>query len=121
MAFWTWWKLQTRDTSTKLLLPVKNIALAFPKTPPMGTSPSKLLKEIFRYTKKVKFYIAFGILPDKLFWERSRWIRHFIDDKDDGTFPQKKFLCRQRNSRLEQSPMVLGISPDKLYTERSSQ
>ena len=49
-----------------LLFPTTDIALAFAKTPLIGTSPSKSLKDKFRFSK-ARVSKNFGILPDKLF------------------------------------------------------
>ncbi|KAF7825807.1 hypothetical protein G2W53_016971 [Senna tora] len=55
-----------------LLLPAIDIALAFLKTPSVGTSPSNILKETFKYSRTEMFCKPVGIEPDKLFCDRSR-------------------------------------------------
>ena len=50
-----------------LALPINNITLVFPKTPSVGTSPSKLLNERFYFSKRGSFSKPFGMDPDRLF------------------------------------------------------
>ena len=55
-----------------LVFPITNIALAFLKTPSVGTSPSMSLNERFKLCKKGSFSKPFGINPNRLFLETSR-------------------------------------------------
>jgi hypothetical protein len=50
---------------------ITDIALAFRKTLSVGTSPTKLLKEIFKYNRIEIFCKSLGFNPEKLFRERS--------------------------------------------------
>ncbi|KAM7466695.1 hypothetical protein LguiB_014257 [Lonicera macranthoides] len=52
------------------LLPTTDITLKFAKTPFVGSSPSKLLKDKFRPSKE-KFTKNIGTIPDKLLLEIS--------------------------------------------------
>ncbi|KAF7836107.1 putative LRR receptor-like serine/threonine-protein kinase [Senna tora] len=92
-----------------LLLPVTDIALALRKTPWFGTSPSNLLKETFKYSNIGKFCRPFGIGPDKLFRDRSKYRRPFNEAKDEGMISWKEFPLKLRNSKTVQSPIVSGI------------
>lgn len=44
----------------------------------------------------------------------------FTKAKDGGMLPWKEFPCRWRYSRLQQSPMVPGIWPHRLFSDASS-
>ena len=67
-----------------LLFPNRDILLAFSKTPLLVTSPSSKLKETFRYSKRAISWMPFGIDPDKLFWDKSRYLRPFNEAKEEG-------------------------------------
>ena len=103
-----------------LAFPITDIALAFLKTPSVGTSPSISLNERFNFFKEGSFSKTFGIEPDRLFLETSRNLRPFKKAIDEGKDPSKELPCKIRYSKLNQSPMELGISPDKLFSEISS-
>ena len=77
-----------------LVFPINDMTLVFLKIPSVGTSPSKLLNEIFRYSRKGSFSIPFGMDPDRLFCETSRCWRPFKEAIDDGSDPSKEFPCK---------------------------
>ena len=104
-----------------LLFPITDIIFTFLKTPPVGTSPSILLNEMFKYFKNESFSRPFGINPDKLFYETSKCSRPFNEPIDEGMFPLKEFSCKPRYTKLKQFPIVVGISPEKLFLETSSE
>ena len=102
-----------------LLFPITDIAVTFLKTPPVGTSPSILLNEMFKYFKNRSFSKPFGINPDKLFCETSKYSRTFKKAIDEGMVPLNEFPCKPRYTKLKQFPIVVGISPEKLFLETS--
>ncbi|PON95210.1 hypothetical protein TorRG33x02_091020 [Trema orientale] len=61
------------------LLPPRETSLALLKTPPVGTSPSSWLKDRFKLLRPGRSSRSFGIIPDKLLWERSRILIDFIE------------------------------------------
>ena len=63
--------------SQSLVFPINDIALVFLKIPLIGTSPSKLLNEIFKYSRKGRFSIPSGMDLDRLFCKTSRCLRPF--------------------------------------------
>ena len=63
--------------SQSLVFPINDIALVFLKIPLIGTSPSKLLNKIFKYSRKGRFSIPSGMDPNRLFCETSRCLRPF--------------------------------------------
>ena len=103
-----------------LVFPIIEIALAFLKSPSIGTSPSISLNERFNFFKEGSFSKTFGIEPDKLFLETSRNLRPSKKAIDEGKGPSKELPCKLRYSKLKQFPMELGISPDKLLSKISS-
>ncbi|RHN55565.1 hypothetical protein MtrunA17_Chr5g0419231 [Medicago truncatula] len=70
-----------------LLFPVTANALAFPKTPSLGTSPSNMLKETFKYSKTEIFCRTLGIDPVNRFLDRSKYRRPLREAKEDGMIP----------------------------------
>ena len=62
----------------------------------------------------------FGILPDKLLFDRSRTLIPLNDSKDEGMTPWKKFLLMASNSSLTQLPRVVGIVPNIMFSEMSN-
>ena len=77
-----------------LVFPTNDITLAFLKTPWVGTSPTKLLNERFKFSKRWRFSNSFGMDLDRLFCETSRCQRPFKEAIDDGMAPSKEFPCR---------------------------
>ena len=59
----------------------------------------------------------FGIDPNKLFREISKYSRLFKEAMDDGVVPFKEFPCRYSSFKFKELPIVKGISPDKLFSE----
>ena len=102
-----------------LLFPIIDIAFTFLKTPPVGTSPSILLNEMFKYFKNKSFSRPFGINPDKLFCEISKYSRPFKEAIDEGMVLLNEFPCKRKYTKLKQFPIVVGISPEKLFLETS--
>ncbi|KAJ1431188.1 hypothetical protein SESBI_07430 [Sesbania bispinosa] len=78
----------------RLLFPITVKALAFRKTPSVGTSPSNMLKETFKYSRKEMFCRPLGIDPDKRFRDRSKRRRPLSEAKEDGMIPWKEFPCK---------------------------
>ena len=103
-----------------LVFSITDIALAFLKSPSVGTSPSISLNLRFNFFKKGRFSKTFGIESDMLFLETSRNLRPFKKAIDEGKGPSKELPCKLRYSKLKQFPMELGISPNKLLLEISS-
>ena len=103
-----------------LVFLITDIALAFLKTPSIGTSPSISLNERFNFFKEGSFSKTFGIEPKRLFLETSRNLRPFKKTIDEGKDPLKELPCKLRYSKPKQFPMELGIFPDKLFSEISS-
>ena len=104
-----------------LLFPITDIIFAFLKTPLVGTSPSILLNKMFKYFKNESFSRPFEINTDKLFCETSKCSRPFKETIDEGMFLLKEFPCKPRYPKLKQFPIVVGISPEKLFLETSSE
>ncbi|PON86498.1 LOW QUALITY PROTEIN: hypothetical protein TorRG33x02_176920 [Trema orientale] len=75
-----------------LLLPTTEIAVTLPKTPPVGSSPWRSLKDKFNFDNKANLARSFGICPDKLLFERSIASIPFSERKDSGMVPSK-LLC----------------------------
>ena len=103
-----------------LVFSITDIALAFLKSPSVGTSPSISLNLRFNFFKEGRFSKTFGIEPDMLFLETSRNLRPFKKAIDEGKGPSKELPYKLRYSKLKQFPMELGISPNKLLLEISS-
>uniref|UniRef100_A0A7C9AV95 Uncharacterized protein n=1 Tax=Opuntia streptacantha TaxID=393608 RepID=A0A7C9AV95_OPUST len=101
------------------LFPTIENPVSLPKTPPMGTSPSKLLYDKLRICSG-KSARNFGISPEKLFCDRSNLRRPLSAAKLGGMTPLKRLPAMYRVSNARQSARVLGISPDNLVylTER---
>nr|GMD81027.1 hypothetical protein CUMW_248580 [Ipomoea batatas] len=100
--------------------PIPNDTLvATANTPTVGTSPSRSLKERFKYCKSESFWRSLGISPVNLFFEISKYVMLFKEIKEGGTLPSKRLSCISRYSRLKHSPIVFGISPDNLFPETS--
>ena len=59
------------EVAHSFLLPWMNTTLELVNTPPSGTGPSRSLNDRFRNCKELRDSKNSGILPDKLFWERS--------------------------------------------------
>ena len=124
LDFVTIWHVFNRNCGMppqSLLFPTTDIAFTFLKTPPVGTSPSILLNEMFKYFKNESLSRPFGINPDKLFRKTSKCSRPFKEAIDEGMFPLKEFPCKPRYTKLKQFPIVVGISPEKLFLETSSE
>jgi hypothetical protein len=96
-----------------LSLPVNETLLAFWKMPSNGTSPSNLLKEALNHSNAELFCNSCGIEPDKLFRDRSSCRRPFSEDKEDGMFPSKELPSKKRYSKLMQSPICVGMPPER--------
>ncbi|KAM7462668.1 hypothetical protein LguiA_030789 [Lonicera macranthoides] len=101
------------------LLPTTDIALAFAKTPFVGNSPSKLLKDKFKLSKE-KFTKNFGTIPDKLLLEISRFSILFKDSNEVGIDPSKKLPSRYRFTSPLHLLSSIGISPDNLFSDASN-
>ena len=104
-----------------LLFLITVIIFTFLKTPSVGTSPSILLNEMFKYFKNESFSRPLGINPDKLFHETSKCSRLFKEAIDEGMVPLKEFPCKPRYTKFKQFPIVVRISPEKLFLETSSE
>ena len=84
-----------------LVFSITDIALAFLKSPSVGTSPSISLNLRFNFFKKGRFSKTFGIEPDMLFLETSRNLRPFKKAIDEGKGPSKELPCKLRYSKLK--------------------
>ena len=96
-----------------LLFSVIDVALTFSKTHLVGSPPSILLNESFKYFRNEIFTGHFGINPVKLFHETSKYSRSFKATMDEGTIPLEEFPCKYRDSKFNQFPIFDGISPYK--------
>jgi hypothetical protein len=76
------------------LFPITDIALAFWKTASVGTSPTKLLNEIFKCSRIDAFCRSLGMIPEKLFHERSASFKSFKVARDEGKFPSNELPCK---------------------------
>ena len=84
-----------------------------------GISPDKLLYDIFKWLKKCKYDKLGGILPYRWFVERSRdWI-HVMSPILSGMIPLRWFLDRFSDIKPWRVVSCGGISPDKLFCDKS--
>ena len=89
-----------------LPFPLMKVALMFLKTPSIGTSPSKWLKDRFKNFKKTNCSKNFGIWPDKLLLEGSNFSRPLNDPKDGGMIPWKRFPFMMKSRSITQLPRL---------------
>ncbi|TYI63024.1 hypothetical protein E1A91_D10G291700v1, partial [Gossypium mustelinum] len=89
------------------------------KRPPLGSTPSKLLKERFKYFKALKLTRNSGTPPERLFSDTSNSTRPLNELKDEGMGPSNKLPPRNNLSSLTQLPRLFGIKPDNLFFEKS--
>ncbi|KAL1080386.1 hypothetical protein V6Z11_D10G291500 [Gossypium hirsutum] len=88
-------------------------------TPPLGITPSKLLKERFIYFNAPKFTRNSGTPPERLFSDMSNSTRPLNELKDEGMGPSNKLPPRNNLSSLTQLPRLFGSKPDNLFFEKS--
>ncbi|TYJ16538.1 hypothetical protein E1A91_A10G261300v1 [Gossypium mustelinum] len=100
-----------------LLFPSTNVALAFLKIPPLGITPSKLLKERFKYLKAPNLTRNSGISPERLLLDTSNASSPLSELKDEGMGPSNKLPSKNSFSRLIQLPRLLGSKPDNLFLD----
>eukprot|EP01018_Ginkgo_biloba_P001115 Gb_22817 [translate_table: standard] len=67
--------------------PINEDAVIFAKTPSFGISPIKLLKEKFTLLSNLSFPRDAGIVPDKLFEDKSISSRLFNSPNESGVGP----------------------------------
>ncbi|KAB2063749.1 hypothetical protein ES319_A10G239000v1, partial [Gossypium barbadense] len=94
--------------------------LAFLNTPSLGITPSKSLKERFRYFNAPNRTRNFGIPPERLLLDKSNALRPLNELKDDGIGPSNKLPSKNNFSRLTQLPRFSGSKPDNLFSETSN-
>ncbi|KAB2010999.1 hypothetical protein ES319_D10G283700v1 [Gossypium barbadense] len=85
--------------------------------PPLGITPSKLLKERFKYSNAPKVTRNSGTSPERLLSDTSNASRPFNELKDEGMGPSNKLPSKNSFSRLTQLPRLLGSKPDNLFFE----
>ncbi|TYH94952.1 hypothetical protein ES332_A12G074000v1 [Gossypium tomentosum] len=83
--------------------------------PPLGITPSKLLKERFKYLKAPNLTRNSGISPERLLLDTSNASSPLSELKDEGMGPSKRFPSKCSFSRLTQLPRVFGSKPDNLF------
>ncbi|KAL1080374.1 hypothetical protein V6Z11_D10G290300 [Gossypium hirsutum] len=98
-----------------LLFPSTNVAVPFLKTPPLGITPSKLLKERFKYLKAPNLTRNSGISPERLLLDTSNASSPLSELNEEGMGPPKKFPSKNSFSRLTQLPRFSGSKPDNLF------
>ena len=99
------------------VFPWMDRAVELAKTPPLGIGPSRSLKDKLRIYKEVNDARNFGIVPDKLFRDRSISLMALKALRELGTFPCRKFVSKWRDSNRRHSPSAEGISPNNLLLE----
>ncbi|TYJ16537.1 hypothetical protein E1A91_A10G261200v1, partial [Gossypium mustelinum] len=87
------------------------------KIPPLGITPSKLLKERFKYLKAPNLTRNSGISPERLLLDTSNASSPLSELKDEGMRPSNKLPSKNSFSRLTQLPRLLGSKPDNLFLE----
>jgi hypothetical protein len=102
-----------------MLLPVRDSIVALPKIPVLGTGPDRLLAEMFRYVRNLRFSRNSGMDPDKLLSERSNFPRPLKLDKPFGICPCKIFPCKYRRFSWTQLLRASGIPPESLFIDKS--
>jgi hypothetical protein len=70
------------------------------------------LKETFRYLSCETASKDFGILPDKLFLERSKNSKLTNSPKDSGIEPSNRLSSNERLAKSLRPPIVVGKPPD---------
>jgi len=85
------------------LFPTIESSISLLKTPPMGTSPSKLLYDRLSICNG-KAARNFGISPDKLFSVKSNSCRPLSEINVQGIAPWKWFPCNCGDSNVKQAP-----------------
>lgn len=98
-----------------LLFPTTETALKLLKILPVGTSPSNMLKERFRFSSRGRLAKKPGICPEKLFRDRSSNCRPLRFDREGGMVPLKWLASKMSDSSIRQPLKVDGISPDMLF------
>ena len=76
---------------------------------PSGIGPGNWLWERFKYARNVRLASCWGILPERLFLEKSNdssWLRF---PRDDGMVPVKLLLDKLSIIKDCNLPMLLGI------------
>jgi len=105
------------ELAHNFLFPWMDRAVEFAKTPPLGTIPSRSLKDKLRLYKEVNDSKKSGIVPDKLFWDRSISLMPLKALRDLGIMPCRKFFSKWTDSKRRHLPSVEGISPDNWLLE----
>ncbi|TYG71957.1 hypothetical protein ES288_D05G441000v1 [Gossypium darwinii] len=88
-------------------------------TPPSTelTTPSKVLKERFKYFNDTMLARNFGISPERLLSETSNSTRPLNELKDAGMGPSNTLPTKNNFSSLKQLPRLFGSEPDNLFLE----
>ena len=82
-----------------LLFPWMYTSFGLAKMPPPGTGPSRSLKDRFRICKELSDSKSSGILPDKIFCERSTKVMPFKLMKESGMLPYRLFASKWSDSK----------------------
>ena len=62
---------------------------------------------------KVRNWLADGIFPDKLLYDKFKWLKKFKEDIVGGMRPERWLLERSRVSNPCSAPIFFGIFPVK--------
>lgn len=91
----------------------------FRTTPSLGTTPSRMLNDRFKYLRACSFWRSSGIDLESWFEVKSSTWKPFICPSVVGIGPENLLLAMTNSSKLLQFLIELGILPGKRFLERS--
>ncbi|GAY63067.1 hypothetical protein CUMW_222630, partial [Citrus unshiu] len=116
-----WWMLILHGGTCKLgephnnSFPSNDSAEKFPKDPPLGISPSSLLKERSRFSRYETFSKDTGIAPERLLLDKFKDFKLIKSPTESGIDPCNLLYAKRRYCRSFRLPIVVGITLEKLF------
>ncbi|CAK7350399.1 unnamed protein product [Dovyalis caffra] len=98
--------------------PINDCLEKFENDPPVGISPSSVLKDTLKYVRYKIYCKDFGITLERLLFDKSKNSKLMSSPDDEGIGPRNLLLDNEREAKSMRSPTVSGISPDKLFPDK---
>lgn len=97
----------------------KELEEKFLKGPPVGISPSSLLKDKFRDWRRESASRDFGMTPERLLLDKSSRSKLREFPIELGMLPTKLLFAKESETKFSRPPKLLGIEPDKWLFDKS--